>query len=79
MNFKYHWFIYLLITIFILIINSNNIFIQWILIEFGTIIRIRLINIKSTNKILSQFHTLLDSQPRTATSSAEGRGKEDSL
>lgn len=49
-NFKYHWFIYLLITIFVLIINSNNIFIQWILIEFGTIIRIRLINIKSTNK-----------------------------
>ena len=50
-NFKYHWFIYLLVTIFALIINSNNIFIQWILMEFGTIIRIRLINIKSTNKI----------------------------
>ena len=50
-NFKYHWFIILLVILFALIINSNNIFVQWILIEFGTIIRIRLINIKSHNKI----------------------------
>ena len=50
-NFKYYWFIILLVTLFRLIINSNNIFVQWILIEFRIIIRIRLINIKSQNKI----------------------------
>nr|UHM24667.1 NADH dehydrogenase subunit 2 [Apis mellifera siciliana] len=56
MNFKYHWFIYLLITIFMLMMNSNNIFIQWMLMEFGTIISISLINIKSTNKTPSLIY-----------------------
>nr|QNS39006.1 NADH dehydrogenase subunit 2 [Apis mellifera ligustica]QNV12181.1 NADH dehydrogenase subunit 2 [Apis mellifera]UML37935.1 NADH dehydrogenase subunit 2 [Apis mellifera ligustica]UML37974.1 NADH dehydrogenase subunit 2 [Apis mellifera ligustica]UML38013.1 NADH dehydrogenase subunit 2 [Apis mellifera ligustica] len=56
MNFKYHWFIYLLITIFVLMMNSNNIFIQWMLMEFGTIISISLINIKSTNKTPSLIY-----------------------
>nr|UCC47156.1 NADH dehydrogenase subunit 2 [Apis mellifera] len=56
MNFKYHWFIYLLITIFALMMNSNNIFIQWMLMEFGTIISISLINIKSTNKTPSLIY-----------------------
>nr|pir NADH2 dehydrogenase (ubiquinone) (EC 1.6.5.3) chain 2 - honeybee mitochondrion [Apis mellifera] len=56
MNFKYHWFIYFLITIFVLMMNSNNIFIQWMLMEFGTIISISLINIKSTNKTPSLIY-----------------------
>ena len=50
-NFKHNLFIALLLALFILMLNSNNVFIQWVIIEFSTIIRIRLINIKSPNKI----------------------------
>ena len=62
-NFKYHWFIILLVILFALIINSNNIFVQWIL--FDTIIRIRL----STIVILK-----IQRNPRLSTFNYPKRG-----
>nr|YP_009441406.1 NADH dehydrogenase subunit 2 [Apis nuluensis]ATN28902.1 NADH dehydrogenase subunit 2 [Apis nuluensis]BBC20691.1 NADH dehydrogenase subunit 2 [Apis nuluensis] len=56
MNFKHNLFIALLLALFILMMNSNNVFIQWIIMEFSTIISISLINIKSPNKIPSLIY-----------------------
>nr|AIW06348.1 NADH dehydrogenase subunit 2 [Apis cerana] len=59
MNFKHNLFIALLLALFILMLNSNNVFIQWVIMEFSTIISISLINIKSPNKIPSLIYYIV--------------------
>nr|WDY83679.1 NADH dehydrogenase subunit 2 [Apis laboriosa] len=58
-NLKHNLFIYMLISLLFFIMNSNNILIQWLLMEFSTIISISLINIKSSNKIPSLIYFMI--------------------
>nr|AGI56715.1 NADH dehydrogenase subunit 2 [Apis andreniformis] len=59
LNSKHNFFISLLIFFLFFVISTNNIFIQWFVMEFSTIIGISLINIKSSNKIPSLIYYLV--------------------
>ncbi|YP_008080957.1 NADH dehydrogenase subunit 2 (mitochondrion) [Apis florea] len=59
LNNKHNLFIYLLIFFLILIMNLNNTFVQWLVMEFSTIVSISLINIKSSNKIPSLIYYMI--------------------
>nr|BBB04314.1 NADH dehydrogenase subunit 2 [Apis dorsata] len=56
---KHNLFIYMLIILLFFIMNSSNIFIQWLMMEFSTIISVSLINIKSSNKIPSLIYYVI--------------------
>nr|DBA43702.1 TPA_asm: ND2 [Bombus melanurus] len=47
--------------LFLILINSSSIYVQWLLMEFSTILLISMINIKSKNKISSILYFLMSS------------------
>nr|ATL63092.1 NADH dehydrogenase subunit 2 [Bombus consobrinus] len=49
------------IMFFIMIMNSTSIYIQWLSMEFSTILMISMINIKSNNKIVSILYFMMSS------------------
>nr|ARA91123.1 NADH dehydrogenase subunit 2 [Apis koschevnikovi]BAW89003.1 NADH dehydrogenase subunit 2 [Apis koschevnikovi] len=59
LNLKHNLFVIILFTMFVLMMNTCNVFIQWVIMEFSTIISISLINIKSPNKIPSLIYYMI--------------------
>nr|ALO64609.1 NADH dehydrogenase subunit 2 [Bombus lapidarius] len=51
----------MMLSFFIIMFNSSSIYIQWLMMEFSTILMISMINIKSKNKIVSIMYFLMSS------------------
>nr|YP_002519420.1 NADH dehydrogenase subunit 2 [Bombus hypocrita sapporensis]ABY75171.1 NADH dehydrogenase subunit 2 [Bombus hypocrita sapporensis] len=58
LNLTYLIFI---MNLFFMLMNSSSIYIQWLTMEFSTIIMIGMINIKSMNKIISILYFMISS------------------
>nr|ABH04997.1 NADH dehydrogenase subunit 2 [Bombus ignitus] len=57
---NYIYFIFIM-NLFLILMNSTSIYIQWLSMEFSTIILISMINIESKNKIVSIMYFLISS------------------
>lgn len=60
-NKIYIFSLFSVIILFFIILNSSRIYIKWLTIEFSTIIIIRIINIKSNNKIVRIIYFIISS------------------
>nr|DBA43754.1 TPA_asm: ND2 [Bombus sichelii] len=61
LNKMYMFSLFLVLFFFYIMINSSSIYIQWLMMEFSTILMISMINIKSKNKIVSIMYFLMSS------------------